>query len=214
MKYLLLTTFLIQASTASPLTKWFQLPKKERGAIPGIVLNTKIETAEDLQKAKKAVWTAYKDGAVKRGWDKAFPAEPGDIKSWIKDGKLTFNTADLGAKKMPYIILAKGKKPADGWPVFFCLHGGGGNARAEGPHSWQVNTREWQAQMQLSTRVWESPGLYIIPRMADDREGRWYYGYNQVFLDRAIQQAILFNGADPNKIYLMGISEGGYTAFR
>jgi len=70
------------------------------------------------------------------------------------------------------------------------------------------------SQMRLTTNLWKSPGLYIIPRMADDREGRWYYGYNQIFIDRLIQQAILFKDADPDRIYLQGISEGGYTAFR
>ena len=199
---------------ADPLTEWFSQPNDQRGEIPGSVLTTEIKSPEDLKEARLAVWKAYRDGAIQQGWDKAIPAEPGDLSQWVKNGKIDPRIAEIGDKKMPYVVLAKGKKPEGGWPVFFCLHGGGGNAQAKGPHSWQVNTREWFAQMQLTTRVWDSPGLYIIPRMADDRQGRWYFIWNQIFIDRLTQQAILFNDANPDRVYLQGISEGGYSAFR
>jgi hypothetical protein len=35
---------------------------------------------------------------------------------------------------MPYVFWSKGEKPANGWPLFLCLHGGGGNDQADGPH--------------------------------------------------------------------------------
>ena len=195
-------------SAASPLSDWFAKPAGERGEIPELTLNP------DPQKARAEVWKAYREGAIKLGWDNAIPAKPGGIETWVKGQQIVPKVVEIGEKKMLYVVLAKGEKPEGGWPVFFCLHGGGGNAKAKGPHTWQVNTREWYAQMQLTTKVWDSPGLYIIPRMADDREGRWYYGYNQVFLDQLAQQAILFNEAKPDKIFLQGISEGGYSAFR
>ena len=50
--------------------------------------------------------------------------------------------------------------------------------------------------------------------MADDNDGRWWYHYCQAIYDRAIRRAILFRDADPNRVYVMGISEGGYAAFR
>lgn len=217
MKPILTFTLLCSASTvclASPLSDWFALPKEKRGDIPTTELQTKLDTPEAIRKATASVWEDYKQAAIQQGWHKAHPAEPGDIQTWIKDGKLDYKVADIGDKKMPYIILAKGKKPATGWPLFFCLHGGGANPNARGPHTWQINTQEWQTQMHLATNLWDAPGLYVIPRMADDRDGRWYYGYNQIFIDRLIQQSILFNNVDPDRVFLMGISEGGYTAFR
>lgn len=208
-------TFVLSGTlTATPLADWFTKQSTQQNPIPAQPLTTSLESKQDILKAKKAVWNDYKAGAIRQGWDQAFPKAPGDIKSWLKDGKLDPKVANLGEKTMPYVVLSKGAKPATGWPMFICLHGGGGNARAKGPHTWSVNTREWKAQMSLTTKLWKSPGLYVIPRMADDREGRWYYGYNQVFIDRTIQQGILFNNVDPNRVYLMGISEGGYTAFR
>lgn len=199
---------------ASPLSDWFAKAPGERGPIPAECLKTPLHSPTALKQAQKSVWNAYKEAALQQGWDQALPEKPGEMKSWMKDGKLVPKVADLGDKTMPYVVLSKGNKPKSGWPMFICLHGGGANRAASGPHSWPVNDREWQAQMQLTTKVWDAPGLYVIPRMADDREGRWYYGYNQVFFDRIIQQAILFNEVDPNRIFLMGISEGGYTAFR
>lgn len=181
---------------------------------PASLTDIQLKSSNAVKKAKSLVWEAYKKEAVKQQWDKAIPDDQQALSTWQKDGEIVPQIAEVGDKKMPYVVLTNGKKPADGWPLFICMHGGGGNPRASGPHSWDVNTREWHAQMSLTTNLWTAPGLYVIPRMADDREGRWYYGYNQIFVDRIIQQAILFSDVDSNNIHLMGISEGGYAAFR
>ncbi len=211
-----LTTALIglasaSACLASPVSDWFSKPVEKRGAIP---IQALVNTVEVIAEAKKSVWEAYKLGAVKQGWDKGIPKDLGGMERWVKDNQISPLRAKVGDKEMFYIVLQKGKKPEGGWPIYVTLHGGGGNPNAKGPHTWRVNTSEWFAQMRLTTGTWESPGLYIIPRMADDREGRWYYGYNQIFIDRLIQQAILFHDVNPDKVYLQGISEGGYSAFR
>lgn len=198
----------------SELSDWFSKSSNQRGAIPPASLDLPIKSTSAVKKAKSLVWSAYKKAALQQQWDKAIPASQKTVKSWKKNGQIAPKVAEVGEKKMPYVVLTNGRKPAGGWPLFICLHGGGGNPRATGPHTWPVNDREWHAQMTLTTKLWKAPGLYVIPRMADDREGRWYYGYNQIFIDRIIQQAILFNEVDSNKVHLMGISEGGYTAFR
>ena len=203
---------LIGTAWANPLSEWFAKELTKRAPVQEEWVE--VDSEESSKKARGQVWEAYRESAVKHGWKDQFPVKEAGLNAWVKEQKIQPLMADLGEKKMPYVILKKGQKPERGWPIFFALHGGGGNAKAEGPHSWQVNTREWFAQMQLTMGVYEPDGLYVIPRMADDREGRWYYGYNQVFLDRMIQAGILFGEVDPNRIYLMGISEGGYTAFR
>ncbi|MEN8872158.1 MAG: hypothetical protein ABF380_15055 [Akkermansiaceae bacterium] len=213
----LLAGFVAQVGSASEvegLTEWFSKSEDKRGDLPMVVPDTELNSLDAVKKARQSIWKSYREGSIKRGWDQAIPAEPGGMESWVKDNQINPQKIEIGDKTMLYVVLAKGEKPEGGWPVFFCLHGGGGNSQAEGPHTWQVNTREWFAQMQLTTKLWESPGLYIIPRMADDRQGRWYYSWNQIFIDRLTQQAILFNDANPDRIYLEGISEGGYSAFR
>lgn len=219
MKSILALTLYFAAATislaaSSELSDWFSNPINQRGAIPPTSLDIQIKSADAVKKAKSLVWKAYKKAAIKQEWDKAIPVSREKVSSWKKDGKIVPEIAEVGDKLVPYVVLTNGTKPADGWPLFICLHGGGGNPHAKGPHTWPINTREWHAQMTLTTKLWKAPGLYVIPRMADDREGRWYYGYNQLFIDRIIQQAILFNEVDSNKVHLMGISEGGYTAFR
>ena len=46
--------------------------------------------------------------------------------------------------------------------------------------------------------------------MADDRLGRWWHQHNQQAFDQVIDHAIQHWGVDPNRVYLLGISEGGY----
>ncbi len=115
---------------------------------------------------------------------------------------------------MPYVLLQKGERPKDGWPLWLCLHGGGGNDKSDGPHGWSVNTREWEAQKRLFATTYQGVGIYFIPRMADDRRGRWWFDHNQVAFAEVISKAILFRDVDPDRVYLMGISEGGYGAIR
>jgi len=43
------------------------------------------------------------------------------------------SSLELGETSMPFVFLKKGDKPADGWPLFINLHGGGGNPQASGP---------------------------------------------------------------------------------
>lgn len=114
-------------------------------------------------------------------------------------------------------MLAKGQRGENGWPAYISLHGGGRcpqPKKMQNPHGWSVNSREWQTQVKLFQAVFEPSGIYFLPRMADDRDGRWWYGYCQDIYDSLIRRLILFYDVDPNRIYLMGISEGGYGAYK
>lgn len=46
--------------------------------------------------------------------------------------------------------------------------------------------------------------------MVDDNDGRWKFNYNYKAYDQTIRRAILFHDVDPNRVYMMGISQGGY----
>jgi len=181
-------------------------------AIPWLMSAALLAGAEPAR-MRADLWAAHREqagGSLLPAPTEAAP-DGGDLH--VKMDQIA-SSLDLGETSMPFVFLKKGDKPADGWPLFINLHGGGGNPRASGPHAWPVNTREWQAQVFLFQKVYPITGLAFIPRMADDRDGRWYYGYVQEAVDRVIEDAILHHDVNPDRVYLTGISEGGYAAFR
>lgn len=195
-----------QEPPAEAIAAWFATPPAARPALPAAGAPLSRRDAEALV---PQLWAACRAGAAKLGWDTLPAVLPDDLPKALEP-----STLQVGDFTMPYVLLCKGEKPAGGWPLFLCLHGGGGNGDAKGPHAWDVNSREWQAQKTLFQRVYQPAGLYFIPRMADDRKGRWYLDHNQKAFEEIITRCLLFRGVDGNRVYLMGISEGGYGAIR
>ncbi len=196
---------LAQQEPLATVRTWFATPVANRGAAPGADLAV---DAAAIAKWLPDLTAACRDGDRALGRETLPPIEPDPEQAMLA------RELRVGDFTFPYVLLAKGERPAGGWPLYLCLHGGGGNGEAKGPHAWDVNDREWAAQKTLWARIYPSPGLYFIPRMADDRQGRWYFDHNQAAFDDVIRQAILFRDVDPDRVYLMGISEGGYGAIR
>jgi len=208
----------VLTATAPADQAWFSATLNGEEAKAPTAWSKPLETTDAARKARLELWANYKQAATSLKWDKAQLPTPPTIEEIIampkeKRPKLRPSALEAYEKKMPYIFLAKGKKPEGGWPLFICLHGGGKyyeKAPLKGPHAWGVNSREWQAQMRLTQRVYKPAGLYFIPRMADDNMGRWWHKHNIDIFQRMIKNAILFNDVNPNKVYIMGISQGGY----
>jgi predicted esterase len=172
-------------------------------------------TKDQIKPIQNSLWQTYKKMAIRLGWNKdLLPVPPPIDPKQTNEQKVKIKVGILSADNMnmPYVLMAKGEKPADGWPMFISLHGGGQYTGKDltSPHGWAVNNREWQAQMKLTTKVYQPAGIYFIPRMAHDRWGRWWFKHNIHIFTRVIQRAILFDDVDPNRIYIMGISQGGY----
>jgi predicted esterase len=218
--FLVLLSGFACGQTVLPKAVEQRFSKDPSEALPPEWKETTFPTPDAATKAVDAIWQAYRKGALARGEDKKIAPQPIPLEELKKltpeqRPKLTPSTLEADGKSMPYFLVAKGKKPEKGWPLVIALHGGGGTGeKLDNPHAWPVNTREWQTQMAFFERLYPDDAMYFIPRMADDNEGRWYYTASQKCYEQAIRRAILFREVDPNRIYLTGISEGGYTAYR
>lgn len=198
---------LASASTPS-LETWFETSIKGETA----PLENSALPLADIGKQRDEAFAAYKEAAIKNDWEKKFTSA--NIVSAPTDGKLAIKRGSYHIGEgldMPYVVLGKGEKPKKGWPLIIAMHGGGcTNDKLETPHSWPVNTGEWNAQIRLSFLLYPTDAIYFVPRMVDDNRGRWWKEFNVTAFSAMIRHAILFWDVDPNRVYLLGISEGGY----
>lgn len=104
---------------------------------------------------------------------------------------------------MPYYFGAKGQKPEAGYPLFLYLHGSG------------PKEHEWSTGLKLAGMFKDAPSMYFIPQIPNE-EGwyRWWHRSKQYAWEQLLRQALLRTDIDPDRLYLFGISEGGYGSQR
>lgn len=101
------------------------------------------------------------------------------------------------ALKFAYRVL--GKQPPGGRSLFISMHGGGGTAK-------RVNDGQWNNQKNLYS---PAEGVYVAPRAPTDSWNMWHQGHVDPLFDRLIENMILFENVNPDRVYLMGYSAGG-----
>jgi transglutaminase-like putative cysteine protease/predicted esterase len=142
--------------------------------------------------------------AVRRAVWKAYQAAPihTDLKKDFDKNQVRYQ------KHMsPYTVKSIGQRPASGWPLFIAMHGGGGVPK-------RINDSQWQ-HMQIHYLDQKSlPGYkYLALRAPNDTWNGFYDDYVPPLVSNLIHQFLLFGDVDPNKVFLMGYSHGGYGAF-
>lgn len=104
-----------------------------------------------------------------------------------------------GELKMPFYYEVFGEKPAGGRSLYISMHGGGGAPA-------RVNDRQWENQKKLYQ---PEEGVYLAPRAPTNTWNLWHEGHIDGMYDRLIEDLIVFEDVNPNRVYIMGYSAGG-----
>jgi transglutaminase-like putative cysteine protease len=110
-------------------------------------------------------------------------------------------------RKSPYLWRHVGQKPADGWALVIAMHGGG-NAPAS------LNDQQWRAMFKRYKDHPEVGGyVYLSLRAPNDTWNGFYDDAICPLVERLIRQFVVSADVNPDKVYTLGASHGGYGAF-
>ncbi|WP_207534584.1 hypothetical protein [Desertivirga arenae] len=133
---------------------------------------------------------AAEEGALQRQ-DKQQRAEA--EKEW-KQGYV-----EAGPYKMKFDYKVYGLKPHDGRSLYISMHGGGGVPEAE-------NDQQWKNQIKLYA---PAEGVYFVPRSPTNSWNQWHQSHVDSLFAKVIRNAVIMEGVNPDKVYLLGYSAGG-----
>lgn len=107
----------------------------------------------------------------------------------------------------PYTVKTVGTRPTNGWALFIAMHGGG-NAPQE------LNDSQWR-HMQIYYKDHPEAGgyLYVALRAPNNTWNGFYDTYVYPLIGNLTRQFRLYGDIDPNKVFIMGYSHGGYGAY-
>jgi pimeloyl-ACP methyl ester carboxylesterase len=171
-----------------------------RARTPRPSANVSAFGKEDAEKWRQALWAAWVEHVKETRHPKQ--VELGDPWTTGRGVATAEWWASAGVKEnlfMRYFTRRFGKKPEGGWPLYINLHAGGNN-REGNDRCWGLT----RSQYNIGT------GLYLCPRSLRDLAESWYDPVNYALLDRILAEAIALWDVNPDKVYLMGFSMGGW----
>jgi dienelactone hydrolase len=110
----------------------------------------------------------------------------------------------FGEYQMKFACRILGEKPADGRSLYISLHGGGNTTP-------KANDQQWKNQISLYS---PAEGVYLAPRAPTNTWNLWHEDHIDTLFLKIIKAAILAEGVNPNKVYVMGYSAGGDGVFQ
>ena len=154
---------------------------------------------KDIAQTQKMVWEAWCE--ANRELKEQKLAKPEDLQKGVK---ASWNLPEALEKNavMPYYYGVKGSS-AGKLPLFLYLHGSG------------PKEQEWATGLILGNRFQDGPSLYFIPQIPNEGDYyRWWQVAKQFAWEKLIRQALVEGNVDANRLYVFGISEGGYGSQR
>jgi hypothetical protein len=176
-----------EPSPVAELTDFLKLLTEQRGGIADQAFANVPLTADQAIQARELLVTLRAAIVRERRAD--------EMKSKvIKQGDLA----------MPFTFKRFGTKPKSGWSLYLSLHGGGGAPK-------RVNDSQWENQKRLYQLT---EGIYLAPRAPTDAWNLWHQGHIDQMFTRLIENMVIFESVDWNRVYVMGYSAGGDGVFQ
>jgi hypothetical protein len=147
--------------------------------------------AENEPAVRHAVWQAFKTASI-------HASEKMDF-----DG----NHVRFGEHLSPYTVKTVGERPTNGWSLFIAMHGGGGAPKAVNDSQWEIMQRYYKDHPEVGGY------LYVALRAPNDTWNGFYDDYVYPLVAQLIRSHLVFADVDPNKVFIMGYSHGGYGAY-
>ena len=170
------------------LQAWLKLPANKRPAMEGAAFAKIPLEKKDAEAAKAALWADH-EASIRT----------------TRTAEMQAKEIELGGKKMKFGVVdfpAATGAPKGGRSLFISMHGGG-NA----PPS--VNESQWRNQIALSKVYKPAEGIYVAPRAPTDTWNLWHEAHIDTFFDRLIENMIVLEKVNPNRVYILGYSAGG-----
>jgi pimeloyl-ACP methyl ester carboxylesterase len=140
---------------------------------------------------RQTAWKTYREAPLHRALREDYEAKQVRFEKYLS----------------PYTVKTVGTRPTNGQALFIAMHGGG-NAPKE------VNDSQWKVMQQYYHDHAEVGGyLYLALRAPNDTWNGFYDDYVYPLVANLVKQFLLFGDVDPNEVFLMGYSHGGYGAF-
>ncbi len=159
-----------------------------------------IDSEEKLRELRALVWQEHVE---------KMRAEYPEREKELENNKVTKIKIGRTTMKVDTRIVGR-KAPEGGYPVFLVYHGGGYDP------SGSTNESQWSGMADRYKGTGVS-GIYVSIRSVSDNESSGQIFSTDIswqFYDRIIEDAIIFENANPNKIYIVGYSAGGNGVYQ
>ena len=183
--FLLFSFFVLSTASGSPvqsLEEWLSVDRSSRKPIQESEFSKLSLSEEEAVRAGELLW---KDHAA--------------MIRETRSKEMKAKSITLNGKTMKFDFIVFGEKPKDGRSLFISMHGGGGAPP-------KVNEGQWRNQMRLYK---PEEGIYLCPRAPTDTWTLWHQSHIDPLFDRLIENLIVFEGVNAERVYLMGYSAGG-----
>lgn len=155
---------------------------------------------KDIDCYQQMVWKAWQDANKELKEEKLIHLE--DLQKGANSRWTLPNTLEPNAT-MPYYYGRKDGNAPKKLPLFLYLHGSG------------PKQQEWATGLKLGNLFKDAPSAYFIPQIPNEGEYyRWWQLAKQFAWEKLFRQALADDGMDANRLYVFGISEGGYGSQR